>query len=86
MRWLREFGLTAIYVGVAIGITLWMSNFSDYMLLEDLSLETSEAGSALRKVSPGERLLLNMSGLLTLGGLAALVLSLLIRRRNLDGL
>lgn len=72
-------------MGVAIGATLWMSNFSDYMLLEDLGLETSEAGLALRKVSPGERFLLNMSGLLTLGGVVALVLNPLIRRRNLDG-
>lgn len=82
---LREFGLATLYVGVAIGVTLWLSNFSDYMLLEDLGLETSEAGAALRKVSLGERFLLNISALLSLGGVVVLLLSLLIRRRNRDG-
>lgn len=85
LKSLREGALTALYIGVAIGVTLWGSNFSDYMLLEDLGLETSAAGAALQKVSLGERFLLNMSALLTLGGLGSLVLSLFLRRRDRDG-
>lgn len=82
---LRDLGITALYVGVAIGWTLWASDFSEYMYLEDLGLETSEAGIAALRTNPGERLLLNISLLLSLGGLVLLLLSLLIRRRNRDG-
>lgn len=85
MKTLGQVGLTASYIGVAIGATLWGSNFSDYMLLEDLGLEASEAGVALLKVSLGERFLLFISALLTLGGVGVVVLSLVLRRWNSDG-
>lgn len=81
MKSLRGFGVTAIYIGVTIGATLWGSNFSDYMLLEDLGLDASAAGVALQKVSLGERFLLNMSALLTLGGLGGFLLALFLERK-----
>ena len=84
LKGLREFGLTTTYVGVAIGVTLWMSNLSDYMLLEDLGLEETEAASELWKVSPGERLLLNMSILLGVVGLGSYVLAIILSGRPRD--
>ena len=51
------------------------------MLLEDLGLDASAAGVALQKVSLGERFLLNMSALLTLGGLGGFLLALFLERK-----
>ncbi len=84
METLRVFSLTAIYIGIAMAVTLWASNFSDFMLLEDLGLEDSEAASALRKVSPGERVFLNMSAVITMAGFVGLLVALFLRRKNLD--
>ncbi len=64
-----------LYVGVAIGYTLWLSGFSEYMYLEDLGLETSEAGIAALKANPGERFLLVVSAALTLGGMLVVLIS-----------
>ena len=85
MKSLRNFGIAIFLVGVAMGYTLWVSGLSEFMYLEDLGLETSEAGIAALRTNPGERLLLNISLLLSPGGLVLLLLSLLIRRRNRDG-
>ncbi len=57
-----------------------MSSFSDYMLMEDLGLENSEAGAALLKLSLGERFLLYMSALLTLVGAGGFLVALLVGR------
>lgn len=82
MKLLREISLTSIYIGAAIAYTLWASNFSDFMLLEDLGLESSEAGEALTKVSPGERVVFNMSALLTISGIVGFLIALFQRRRE----
>jgi hypothetical protein len=72
---LRQVSVVAIFTGVAIAFTVWSSNFSDFMLLEDLGLEDSEVASALRKVSPGERLILNSGLFLAIIGSVLLLLA-----------
>ena len=67
---------TAVYVGLAVLVTIWASNFSDLMLLEDLGLEDSAASVALYKISPGERLLFTFAILTAAGGLIGLVANL----------
>jgi hypothetical protein len=59
MRELRRVSLIALLVAVTLIFATWAGNFSDYMLLEDLGLDESEAAKALRVVSPGERIVLN---------------------------
>jgi hypothetical protein len=59
MRELSGLSVTAVLIGVALVFATWAGNFSDFMLLEDLGLDESEAAKALRVVSPGERIVLN---------------------------
>lgn len=59
MREFRNVSLIAVLIGVTLLFAIWAGNFSDYMLLEDLGLDESEAAKALRDVSPGERIVLN---------------------------
>ncbi len=75
MKSLRNFALTILSVGVAMGYTLWASGFSEYMYLEDLGLETSEGGIAALRTSPGEQLLLVVSAALTIGGMLVVLIS-----------
>jgi len=77
---LREWSLKAVYVGLAVLVTIWASNFSDFMLLEDLGLEDSEAAVALYKISPGERLLFTVAVITTAGGFIGFVANLWIAR------
>jgi hypothetical protein len=77
---LREWSSRAVYVGLAVIVTIWASNFSDFMLLEDLGLEDSEAAVALYKISPGERLLFTVGILTAAVGLIGLVVNLWIAR------
>jgi hypothetical protein len=53
-----KFGSVLLLTGSVMLYTLWASNFTDYMYLEDLALENSPAAEALGQVSPGERILL----------------------------
>jgi hypothetical protein len=76
MRGLRQWSLTAVYVGLAVLVTIWASNFSDFMLLEDLGFEDSAAAAALNKISPGERLLLTIAIITVVGGFIGLVANL----------
>jgi len=59
MREFRNVSLIAVLIGVTLLFATWAGNFYDYMLLEDLGLDESEAAKALRVVSPGERIVLN---------------------------
>lgn len=65
--------MTAVYVGLAVLVTIWASNFSDFMLLEDLGFEDSAAAAALNKISPGERLLFTVAIVTVAGGFIGLV-------------
>ena len=65
--------MKAVSVGLAVLVTIWASNFSDFMLLEDLGLEDSTAAVALHKISPGERLLFTFGILTAAVGLIGLV-------------
>lgn len=76
MGGLREWSWKAVYVGIAVLVTIWASNFSDFMLLEDLGLQDSTAAVALYKSSPGERLLFTFGILSAAGGLIGLVANL----------
>ncbi len=68
MKAVLTFGSSLLVIGSVMLFTLWFSNFADYMHLEDLALEYSPAAEALRKVTPGERILLTGSlGLIALG-------------------
>ncbi len=66
-----KIGTGCLVVGSIALYTIWASNISDYMHLEDLSLEYSPAADALASVSPGERLLLN-------GALALVIVGLIL--------
>lgn len=85
LKSLRNFGIAIFLVGVAMGYTLWASGLSEFMYLEDLGLETSEAGIAARRTNPGERLLSVISALLSLGGVVVVLLSIFLSRKNRDG-
>ena len=82
MRLVKELATLALVVGLTVGYTLWASNFADYMHLEDLGLEESEASVALRLVSPGERILLGASLTLMVIGLVAWLIVGLIWLKN----
>jgi ethanolamine utilization microcompartment shell protein EutS len=79
---LREWSSRAVYVGLAVLVTIWASNFSDFMLLEDLGLEDSEAAVALYKISPGERLLFTVAVITTAGGFIGFVANFWSSRRK----
>ena len=57
MTTIFKFGSVLLLTGSVMLYTLWASNFTDYMYLEDLALENSPAAEALGQVSPGERIL-----------------------------
>lgn len=82
MRRLRGWSLTAVYVGLAVVVTIGASNFSDFMLLEDLGFEDSAAAVALNKISPGERLLFSVAIITVAGGFIGLVASFWSARRK----
>jgi len=65
---LRNASLTALLIGVTLVFATWAGQFSDFMLLEDLGLDESEAAKALRVVSPGERIVLNGGLVLSIFG------------------
>jgi len=84
MRDLRSASLTALLIGVVLIFATWAGNFSDFMLLEDLGLDESEAAKALRVVSPGERIVLNGGLVLSIFGalgISAYAIRRLIRKR-----
>jgi len=81
---LIRFGLISFVVGVVVAWTIWASNFSDFMYLEDLGLEESEAANALRKVNPIERVMLDLSLILIAAGLIALVIYAVRSRRRVS--
>ncbi len=85
LKSLRNIGLTTLYVGVAIGYSIWLSGFSEYMYLEDLGLETSEAGIAALRTNPGEWFLLVISALLSVGGVVVVLLSIFLSQKNREG-
>jgi hypothetical protein len=84
LKSLRNFGFKILSVGITIGVTLWLSRFSEYMFLEDRGLETSEAGIAALKANPGERFLLVVSVALVIGGMLVVVISYFQGKRNHD--
>lgn len=77
MRELRNVSLIALLIGVTLIFATWAGNFSDYMLLEDLGLDESEAAKALRVVSPGERLVLNGGVVLSIFGALGLLVGVI---------
>jgi hypothetical protein len=82
MGGLRKSSWTAVYVGLSVLVTIWASNFSDYMLLEDLGLEDSAAAVALNKISPGERLIFIFALVTAAAGFVGLILNLWSERRK----
>lgn len=77
-----RFGLISFGVGVVVAWTIWASNFSDFMYLEDLGLDESEAAIALGKVNPIEKVMLDLSLVLIALGLVSLVIFAVRSRRR----
>lgn len=77
-----RFGLISFGVGVVVAWTIWASNFSDFMYLEDLGLDESEAAIALGKVNPTEKVMLDLSLVLIALGLVSLVIFAVRSRRR----
>lgn len=77
MHNLSSVSFTALCIGLAFLFATWAGNFSDYMHLEDLGLEESEAARALRSISPGERMVLNLGFVLSIFGALGLLVDFL---------
>lgn len=77
-----RFGLISFGAGVVVAWTIWASNFSDFMYLEDLGLDESEAAIALGKVNPVEKVMLDLSLVLIALGLVSLVIFAVRSRRR----
>lgn len=67
-----KIGFSLIAFGMIQAATLVGSNVSDFMYLEDLGLEYTEAGEAIGRYSPGERLQFLGAGALAILGLLSL--------------
>lgn len=77
-----RFGSISFVLGVVVAWTIWASNFSDFMYLEDLGLDESEAAIALGKANPIEKVMLDLSLVLIALGLVSLVIFAVRSRRR----
>jgi hypothetical protein len=74
-------GVALLAAGVSSVMTLWISSFARFMLLEDLGLEGTAAAAAGR-FTPVDRGLLMFGGILALLGAAALIAAAVLVARH----
>jgi hypothetical protein len=78
----KQLATLSLIVGLTIAYVLWASNFADYMYLEDLGLEDSDAAVALRSSTQVERTLLGTSLTLIVAGFVAWLVIGILWLRN----
>lgn len=74
-------GVALLAAGVSSVMTLWVSSFARFMLLEDLGLEGTTVANITR-VAPVDRGLLVFGGILALLGAAALIAAAVLVARH----
>lgn len=74
-------GVALLAAGLSSVMTLWASSFARFMLIEDLGLEGTTAGT-LAHVTPVDRGLLVVGGILAVLGAAALVAAAVLGRHR----
>ncbi len=83
MHQIKQLAIWSLVVGLTLGYGIWASSFADYMYLEDLGLEDSPAGVALRKASPAEQIYLGGSlSLVVIGLISWVIFGILWFRRR----